>query len=144
MPVSRLQQWLPHRGPAIWVDQVNWVTENEGECQLTLRPEGHYLSTGGLRQTSLIEWIAQSYGFVRTCQMISQGPQGREKKPEKAYLVAIRDVEWAESVPQSNSMTLRIHVRKTHQVGPIALVEGHVYGPEKTLLAKAQLRLYAE
>jgi hypothetical protein len=69
------------------------------------------------------------------------------KKPERVYLVALRTVEWFQPAALGAlgpDNKLRIHVRKTHQFGPVALVEGRVFGAGESPLAKARTWLFAE
>ncbi|MBC7691971.1 MAG: AMP-binding protein [Methylotenera sp.] len=150
LPVERLSHWLPHRSPAIWIDQINSISADpttlEGECSVRFDPAANYASDGKLRQSSALEWIAQAYGYVSTCTLLSQATSGL-KKPEKAYLVAITNAEWSEAASAASlkpGAELRIRVRRTHQMGHLSLIEGSVLTDTGQLLAKAQIKLFAE
>jgi predicted hotdog family 3-hydroxylacyl-ACP dehydratase len=151
-PVStqELLNWLPHRTPAVWIDEVSWIRpaedEVEGECRVCFQPDANYADANGQpRDSSFIEWIAQSYGFVRACHMLSALIK-INKKPEKTFLAQIRDFELIgdhDSTRMTAGDWLRIHVKRTHQIGPLALVVGTVISPRGDILAQAKLKLYA-
>jgi len=148
-PVSTagLSDFLPHRGPALWVDEVSSVSDTEGVCRVFVRPEANYADSRGLiRDSSYVEWIAQAYGFVSACQILC-GLVPDEKRPEKAFLVQVRDLELSEDPAATlifEGDWLNIQVRRTHRMGPLALVEGAVFSSKGIALARAKLKLYAE
>lgn len=145
--VSQLSDTLPHRAPALWIDEVESIALNEGVCRVYLRTAAHYADARGrIRDSSFVEWIAQAYGFVAACQVLA-GLAAEEKRPEKTFLAQVRDFEL--SVDSVSSLIvegdwIRVRVKRTHRLGPLALVEGEVYSSNDVLLARAKLKLYAE
>jgi hypothetical protein len=148
-PVStqQLSDWLPHRGKAVWVDEVTRVGIDEGECRVRLRPDANYADgRGAIRDSSFVEWMAQAYGYVCACQAVS-GIVKLAQKPKKAFLVQISDFELS---PEANGVRIldgdwiSVQVKKTHQLGPITLIEGVVLSSKELILARAKLKLFAE
>ena len=142
-----LGEWMPHRAPAVWVDQVNSVTAEEGECRVYLRPDANYSGPDGfVRDSSFAEWIAQSYGFISAVQVLS-GVVPTIKKPETTFLAQIQDfVPPAESlrIADDGKDWVDVRVRRTHQLGPIALITGEVISSSGKSLAKARLKVFAQ
>jgi predicted hotdog family 3-hydroxylacyl-ACP dehydratase len=144
---SGLGEYLPHRPPAVWVDEVRSVAPNEGVCRVYLRTSAHYADARGrIRESSYVEWIAQAYGFVAACQVLS-GIAPEEKRPEKTFLVQIRDLKLSEEPAAtliSEGDWIDVHVKRTHRLGPLALIEGEVRSSKEVVLARVKLKLYAE
>lgn len=144
VPVSMLTECLPHRGTAIWVSEVLWVDESEGEFAIELRPEANYCDENFVRPTSYLEWLAQGYGYVSACQALSQA-NAAGARAQKAYLVGMRDVFFSPDpfcVIRGEKATG--WVKRTHEMGPIQLIEGRIFSPTKQILATAKLKVYAQ
>ena len=64
MDISEVLAYAPHRAPMVWVDEVISFSDNAqgGECLIKIKSEGHYMGPKGLRASSCVEFIAQSYG----------------------------------------------------------------------------------
>lgn len=144
---SQLGQYLPHRAPALWIDEVVSVAPNEGVCRVHLKAAAHYADARGrIRDSSFVEWIAQAYGFVAACHILC-GIAPEEKLPEKTFLVQVRDLELSEDPAASlifDGDWICVHVKRTHRLGPLALIEGEVRSSKDVLLAGAKLKLYAK
>lgn len=143
IPVSRLAEIVPHRPPMVWVDEVSWVNATEGECRVRLDPGALYRGRRGLRSTSIIEWIAQSYAYVRAAQAISGTPGAPTAPPQVVYLAAVRDAKLGALVGKQ-PVEIRVLVRSNRSFGPLALVEGQVMDGCGNLLGSASLKVYAE
>jgi hypothetical protein len=150
VPTSQLQDWLPHRGPAVWVDEVLSVTAEGGDCRILLKNSANYADgNGGIRESSFIEWMAQGFGYVCACQAMA-GIVSAQEKPKKAFLVQVSDFE-SNTDPESNRIVgggwegdwMIARVRRTHQVGPIALVEGEIISSKNVTVARAKLKVFA-
>ena len=92
--VRELEEWIPHRQPMVWIDEVLSADGVQGECLVRLRADALYMGPGGvIRPSSMIEWIAQGYAFVRAAQtklhLISA-----DIKPKRAFLVAITNARF--------------------------------------------------
>ena len=143
----QLSDWLPHRGAAVWVDEVTWVKADEGECRIHLRQSANYADgQGHIRDSSFVEWMAQAYGFVCACQALTE-IMNMSEKPKKAFLVQISDFEMSQE-PAANRIVegdwISVRVKRSHQVGPIALVDGVVLSSKELVLARAKIKLFAE
>lgn len=143
---SDLQEWIPHRPPMIWVDQVMSVDAHGGECSVLIRENGLYLSQNKMRLPSLIEFVAQSYAFVRCAQALA-GHAPKTGKVAKAFLVGSRDAEFSvnESDPRlAPGKKLLVKVSDVRQVGPFVIYTGTVLDEAGATLMKTTMKLYHE
>jgi predicted hotdog family 3-hydroxylacyl-ACP dehydratase len=142
-----LDQYLPHRDPAIWIDEVVSVRADGGVCRVYPRKGGHYADASGrIRDSSFAEWVAQAYGFVAACQALS-GLAPNEKRAEKVFLVQIRDLELSPDPAATlifEGDWIEVRVKRTHRLGSLVLIEGEVFSSSQAPLARAKLKLYAE
>ena len=122
-------------------DDVAYVNENFGLCKVRYDHKKNYCDTdGNVRTSAFIEWVAQSYAYSSHCQ--NQEFSNQEKKnPEKAFLVALRNFEIVKS-PERNENYF-IQSMRTHQFGPIDLVQGKIFSESGELLAHGQIRVFA-
>jgi predicted hotdog family 3-hydroxylacyl-ACP dehydratase len=144
--VETLKEFLPHRPPAIWIDEVTSFGANDGECKVVLRPDRPYVTDGFVRNSSFVEWIAQSYGYISACRMLAGLPNSQiNQQVQSAYLVGIREFKiLGQPLRVLGGETLRILVKKTHEIGPLILVEGSVIDGSARLHCKGQLKLFAQ
>lgn len=145
--VRELEEWIPHRPPMLWISEVSWADATSGECVARIEPEGHALGKDGImRSSSMIEWIAQSYAFVRAAQALT-GAGPAHAKPKRVFLVAINDARF-EYLDRPGLLdgenSFRVRVKTDRELGPLSLVEGKVLSRSGELLASAKLKLFAE
>lgn len=144
VPISQVMECLPHRDSAVWVDEVTWAQPDQGECRIIFKEDAHYIDNGFIRDTSFIEWMAQAYGYVCACQVLSGLATGKTKA-QKAYLVGIRNfTPPLLQVAAGTGDWVRCWVRKTNELGPIELVEGKVFSSTGELIATAQLKVFSQ
>lgn len=149
---AQLQDALPHRPPMVWIDAVTALHADGGECGLTLEPGGLYLGPEGLRRSSLIELIAQAYGFVSAARIVSAGnvvgvSAVGVSAPRRAFLVAVRNAEFfapADPALLQPGARLSISVSGERQMGPISMFDGQVRDQTGGLLARASLKVFSE
>ncbi len=143
---SELHQWIPHRPPMVWIDQVNSVTPQNGECQVTLRESGHYMAPDGLRPSSMVEFIAQSYGFTRAAQHLLGCLKGTHI-PTQVFLVGIREGHFFSDVSDipilGPGSILIIKTFNTREIGPLTLFDGHITSANGIQLFEAKLKVYS-
>jgi predicted hotdog family 3-hydroxylacyl-ACP dehydratase len=150
---AALAMWLPHREPMMWIDEVSAFDEQGGEARVLLRADGYYMNSRGLRPSSVVEFIAQTFGFVSVCQGLShsQSTQTSDSAPsglKKAFLAAVRDVNLSvlESGPAVTAGTrLVIRVGNVKQFGPIRSFDGWICteSPSREI-ARANLKVFSE
>jgi predicted hotdog family 3-hydroxylacyl-ACP dehydratase len=125
----------------VWVDEVIALTEHGGTCSATLDPEGFYMNAeGALKPTSLIEFVAQSYGYVRGLQEVQQNPQAT--RSQDVFLVSIGHANFAESQPTGGKILIQVELYK--ELGPLLLVRGSVTTESGAELGTMELKLYCE
>lgn len=138
-------KYIPHRPPMIWVDRITDYAATEGASEIDVRTDAHYMSPEGLRPSSCVEMIAQTYGLVWTCHVIKNvDPQS--KGMSVAMLAAFKDVKFASpsvmaGVREGDRLVVKIS--KVRWVGPIASFRGEVWKGD-VLLAEAGMRTFSQ
>lgn len=144
MRIQDILPYVPHRPPMVWVDEILAYGETEGECRIHIRENGLFLGPEGLRKTSCLEFIAQSYGY---CSVAYDHKVDPNAKPlQKAFLASFKDAVFADQgrfgqIQIDDDITVRFSgVRK---LGPIVIFSGSAYhnGDE---LCRANLKVYCE
>ena len=157
--VEKLQKWMPHRAPMLWIDEVVSVDAHQGQCRIQLRQDALYMSAGQLRVSSFIEWMAQSFGFVRIAQSLChcklEEPRPSLMPLTQAYLVAIKNANFQINSSSGLSLdqllpgtSLLIQIHNIREVGPITLFDSTITletgGVDSgQVLASASLRVYS-
>lgn len=147
-PVSVKDIWesIPHRPPMVWVDEVHSYSDTGGETSVKIKTEGLYMSSkGGLRQSSCLEFIAQSYGFISICHMQFSGTP-RAGAPKRAFLASFNEAKFAsEEVMRSVKPgdEIRIEVLGARAMGPIILFQGKVRRGSD-LLCETRMKVFSE
>ena len=145
IPVAEIAQYLPHRPPMVWIDEVLSFSDKAGECRVTLQADGHYMGADGLRATSCLEFIAQAYGFISVCHhLFVLNPHS--KPLSKAFLASIKEAQLPS--PEvlkkiSPGDELRIAIDGIRALGPITMFTGHVRRGA-SLICEAQLKAFRE
>ena len=123
----------------VCIDQVDEVFEQGGSASVELKPDANYMSPDGLRPSSLVEFCAQAYGFVRAAWEHQQ--QMAPPKLNEAFLAAVNKIQWgAGTLPKSG--TLNISVKTTRKMGPLSLCSAQVYQGDRQLLSMT-LKVFA-
>jgi len=148
-PISTLalREALPHRPPMVWIDEVTSLHTQGGECALTVQAGALYLGPAGLRRSSLIELMAQAYGFVRAARALTGTIAAAEQAPKRAFLAAIQNAEFFRSESAASlqpGARLRVTVEGERQLGPITMFTAQVRSSSDQVLASARLKVFAE
>ncbi|UYL09616.1 acyl--CoA ligase [Bdellovibrio sp. SKB1291214] len=140
MPVEYMKYLLPHKGGAVWIDHVSDFKKGQGVGTVTLKSHGRYLSGGKVRESSCIEWIAQTYGFsVLANDILGIEPAYRGKV---TFIAEVKNAQFDFADSDHNlGESLRIETTCTHDFGPLKVVQGKVFNGKK-LLAQVGLKLY--
>lgn len=144
IPVSALSQWVPHRLPMVWINEVTSASAEGGECLIKLDAQAHYIGSKGIRSSSLVEWMAQGYAYVRAVQSV-HGLLAAMAAPKRAYLVSIQNVQFLADLSSLESgRSLTVRVGGYRDIGPITMFEGSVIDETGRKLATARLKVFAE
>ncbi len=147
-PVSDFENFLPHRAPFIWVDEILEVTPEGGECRVKLASTGLYMDEHCLRQSSLIEFMAQSFGYLRAAQLraidLSAGPNPGISAPARAYLVGVQDALFSLTRPILAGESLTIKVSGIRQFGALTSFRGSVFASSGETLISANLKIFSD
>jgi len=138
-------QFAPHRPPMMWVDQILDYGATHGECAVKIKEDGHYMGTEGLRTSSCLEFIAQSYGFISICHRQFSGDP-MQKAPSRAFLASFKDARFAsealmKSVRAGDQLIVRI--TGARQMGPIILFQGQVRRGDD-ILCDSNMKVFTE
>ncbi|MBK7962193.1 MAG: AMP-binding protein [Bdellovibrionales bacterium] len=141
--VEHLRGYLPHRGPAVWIDSIIESALRRGKGRVVVDLGKNYCSQGGLvRESACIEWVAQTYGFtvaVNDILGIAPVDQGT-----KVFLVEVKNSDFfvpMASLKQGDE--LDVEAICTHDFGPLKVIEGKIFHGDK-LLARVGITLYRE
>lgn len=139
--VRHLMPFLPHRGSAIWVDEILETRTGWGRGRVKLNPTANYFSPEGLRQTAFIEWIAQCYGYVTILNDLT-GIQFAAQAP-KTFIAEIKQAQFFHShVDFSHLKEMSIEVHCTHDFGLLKVIQGKIFDAEDVLLAQVDMKVY--
>ncbi len=139
---QELLKFLPHRSPMVWIDDVGDLSESSSECFVTLKADGLYFSNARLRRTSLIEFIAQGFGYQAAARIIRAGD---EPPPAgKAYLVSVSKCVMSATDTLKAGDRLRVVLENWKSIGPITLFNGKVLGPSDQELCVADLKVFVQ
>ncbi|WP_413293190.1 AMP-binding protein [Bdellovibrio sp. HCB185ZH] len=140
MSVQHMKYLLPHKGGAVWIDDVAEFKKGQGVGQVTLQSHGRYFSDGKIRESSCIEWIAQTYGY----SVIANDILGIEPayKGRVTFIAEVKNAQFdfVDADHKPGDM-IRIETTCTHDFGPLKVVNGKVFN-DKKLLAQVGLKLY--
>lgn len=142
-PTSELKEWLPHRAPMVWIDEVGDTSETGGVCFVTLKADGLYFSDGVLRRTSIVEFLAQGFGYIAATHKIRSG-HSLSSALKRAFLVAVTQCQLIETAQATPGTRLQITVSDVKQIGPIQLFKGTVATASGQTLGTASLKVFSE
>jgi hypothetical protein len=123
------------------VNEVREVNPEGGTCAMTVDPGGHYCDEEGLRVSSFIELMAQSFGYVRAAQL-RFGLITGQTPPTRAYLVAVQDAVFREISARPGD-TLEIRVSDFREFGAITAFKASVSCDSGANLATASLKIFS-
>lgn len=145
MAVSLLEPWTPHRDEMIWIDEVLWAKEDSGACSIELKKDGLYMSHGQIRRSAMIEFVAQSFAYIRATQgLLGLGPA--MSKPKRAFLVGAKDAQFNIKNEKSVSIGQRlvIQIANIRTMASFVLYQGQVLSQDNELLVSVAMKLFHE
>lgn len=145
LSTSDLYRYIPHRPPMVWIDWVDRFGATEGACTVDVKADALYMSAEGVRPTALIEFMAQTYGFVWICH-VTRNVDPTSKGMAVAMLAAFKNVTFAPAAAFTRvrpSDQLHCSVFNMRRMGPITSFRGHVEH-NGVVLAEADMRTYSE
>ncbi|MES2856224.1 MAG: hypothetical protein V4692_10195 [Bdellovibrionota bacterium] len=141
IPCSELYDWLPHRPPMVWVDEVISADGVSGECAVNVKSDALYMSDGFLRPSSAVEFLAQAFGYANAAFAVSSGTTAAA--PKKAFLVSVTKCEMSTELVRPG-MRLAVKIFNIKPVGPILLFDGEVVDSNSHVVCRASLKVYSE
>ena len=142
LETKALESWLPHRPPMVWVKTILWSDEDGGECLVDLNEIPLASTDGFLRQSSMIEIMAQSFGFVMAHYHYHFKSQYTGFK--KTFVISYKKMSFSHHNIRGDKI-LRVMVNKEREISTIAFVNGKVISNDGNLIyCKGQLKLFSE
>lgn len=144
--VSELQEYLPHREPMVWINQINHADSDGGECLVLLNPQAHYMDGEKVRRTSVIEWIAQAYGFVSACHKIENEGENYKGANSKAYLVSIKNILFSDNFDQllNKENSLLVYVKTLGNLNHLKSIYGKIRTLSGKQIAAGEIKVFSE
>ena len=144
--VRDLEAFLPHRGPMVWVHQIRHLDSEGGEGLIHLDPQAHYMDHEKVRGSSAIEWIAQTYGYVRACQSLLSGEGPSTARISHAYLVSFKDLLFLEKFESwiQAQKSLAVYVRTLRDLNPLKTIYGEVKTLAGKKIATGEITVYSD
>ncbi len=142
VPARDLFEALPHRPPMVWVDEVIVADETGGTCRVDLKHDGLYLTDGSLRPSSLIELMAQSFGYIIAANQRRSPSDG--PKISKAFLISISNSKLEYRPDIGAGRSVNVHISNVRTIGSVTLFNGSVLLSDGTPLGTADLKVYSE
>ncbi len=141
-PVSvyDLIDYFPHRGPAIWVDDLLEARPDFVRCRVKLDPSRRFFSEGQIRESSPVEWIAQGFGYGF---FVGELLYGTYHDVQKVFLAGVKNFEILDrSYLQKQSGESEVAIRRLHDFGQLKVIEGSI-STDGRVWAQAQLRVFS-
>jgi predicted hotdog family 3-hydroxylacyl-ACP dehydratase len=146
LPIYKLARYVPHRQPMIWVDEVTRASEQDGECRVILKADSLYMDGEFIRPTSFVEWMAQSFAFVRAT-LAHRHHVDLARPVTEAFLVGIRDAKFEidpTSIRLGEVPSLLVRVSNFRNFGPIISFDGEVILESGARVMKASIKVYQQ
>jgi hypothetical protein len=128
----------------IWIDEVVNATKERGECVARLKKEALYRENGSIPPTACIEWVAQAFAYVRSCNLVEEG-LATAPKAHETLLVGVKNAKFMFDVGDAEvdqADEVRVVVDGFREFGPIIMVHGEVRLPSGRTLMQGNLRVY--
>ncbi len=144
LKIQDIMPYVPHRPPMVWVDEIVSYQATSGECKIHMKKGSLFLGPEGLRKSSCLEFIAQSYGYCSVAYDFSVDPSAQPL--QKAFLASFKDAVFADAaefakVKVGDYLALRFSgVRK---VGQIVIFTGQALHNDVEL-ARGQIKVFCE
>lgn len=143
---SQLIDFLPHRPPMLWVDQITDVGNDykalTGTCVVNIVPEALYVSNGDeLRGSSAIEFTAQAFGYLKAAYQVLNN---FEDPPSKVFLTGVRHchADFSQFDIKKHSQ-LEVKISVVRELKPLTFVKGQLTLPgQSEVLAEAEIQVY--
>ncbi len=140
IPIKELMDYLPHRDEIVWIDYVLEAREDGGTSMVIVDKNKHYFGEKELRQSSLIEWMAQGSGFVSAAYFKSMNIN---KTLHDAFLVGFMNATFSPNLPKESEEVLIIG-KVTRVIASISYVDCSVQSRKSgEVYCSALIKLYS-
>jgi hypothetical protein len=138
---QNLLHLMPHREKMIWVDEVMEYSSDEAESgttKATLIAEYPYFYQNQLIRSYYLEFLAQSYGFIKAAYFDGQ----KVTKLEKALIPMIDDYTF-HHVNLKPGDVVYGKLETIRNLNPMFIIQGTVVDHNQNILAEARFKVFA-
>lgn len=121
----------------VWVDRILDVTGDRGTTEVTLT-HPLMLDRGRAHVGALVEFLAQSYGFIRAVDATR-----RLRRLTTAQLVAIDRFELLSETLPLEGETLTAELKTVRDLDPLYLAKGRILTPQRRIVCTIEFKGYA-
>jgi hypothetical protein len=131
LDVQILKPFMPHRSSAIWVDEIIEFKPRHGVGRIYIDPKKFYMTNSCVRQSALIEFIAQIYGYSFILEEIFF--RDEISVANNAFIAEVRDVVYSNTDLLSQDFSnaekkyFDVIVECTHDFVKIKVIKGSIY-----------------
>ena len=143
LSTSKLKEWVPHRPPMVWVDEVLSVESTSAKCRVLMeetRP--FYESPSKIRPSVLVEWMAQAFAYSAICRQLMN--VGTPTPIRRAFLVGIAGAKFDMTAWDAKGKSVFVSVETVRELAPLVLFRGTVTNEDGRTLSTASLKVYVE
>ena len=137
---SQLYDYVPHRPPMIWVDELLEYSETVGRSRTRLDTGALYFSEEGVSPSAGIEFIAQTFAF-NNAALLSE-TNANLRPDQRAFLAAVKNYHTSNWSSLKHGDELITTVTRLRQLGTISIIRGEIVCGERTV-ATAELKVFA-
>jgi hypothetical protein len=139
---QELLHLMPHREKMIWIDEVIEFSANGAESGVTraiLRADYPYFYQQKLIKSFYLEFLAQSYGFIKAAYFLNQNVA----KLEKALIPMIDDYSFVHANLRPGDV-IYAKLETVRNLNPMYIIKGTVLDEQQNRLAEARFKVFAE
>ena len=137
-----LLEFMPHRGPMMWIDTVTGYYAEGGSIKLTLDASKPYFSTGKLSKTFYLEFLAQGYGYVKAAYFVSQQDDSVGKL-DKALIPMIDSYKVVEGHELEAGEIVTGEIETVKDMYPLFIIQGKAKNSNGDVMATARFKVFA-
>lgn len=137
---KELTNYLPHRPPMVWIDRVLEYSQDSGVCEVIPKSNSLYIDNNKIMETSALEWMAQSYGFIKDAFLIDQD---NVLPPKKTLFGGVNNAEFFEPL----SLDVKSYLVYIHNIkirGPLNTCTSEIKDKNGKLYCRASIKIFAQ
>ncbi len=134
-----LQPFMPHRGSAVWVDEITAYKLKQGSGRVYIDENKLYMSGSTVRSSALIEFVAQTFGYSSVLEALFNS--GEISRGENTFIAEVRNVEFTNQEilttilnEKAEDRFFDVLAQCTHDFAKVKVIKGEVWFKDKRLV----------